>query len=174
MATQEWNIKARGVNCAITSCPFSEGEPVYTVLLLGAEGYERFDCSEEGWNQKPAEWSPLSSWKSPFKAPPPVPTGPLKQTDAQGLLRVLMQENDPLTLNARSLLALMLERKKQLRVVDRQENSLGEKVVIYEHVESGETWIIQDPQLKLDQLQPVQVEVAELLKIDWPHKSSLA
>lgn len=163
MTTQEWNIKTRSGVCAVTSRAFVEGELVHSMLLLGGEGYERRDFSEEGWAQKPAEWIPLSSWKSFFKPIPPQPTGPLKQSDAQGLLRLLIQENEPHTLNARSVLALMLERKKQLRVVDRQENE-GERVVIYEHLESGETWIIQDPQLRLDQLEPVQAEVAQLLK----------
>ena len=52
----------------------------------------------------------------------------------------------------------MLERKKTLKQVDTRE-SAEEKVLIYEHVKTGEVFIIADPRLRLDQLDFVQQEI---------------
>ncbi|MES2310318.1 MAG: hypothetical protein V4507_15805 [Verrucomicrobiota bacterium] len=163
MAIQDWNIKGRSLQCAVTQRPFVEDELIHSALFFGDEGYERRDCSEEGWAQKPEVWTPISTWTAPFKPSPTVPVDPLKKDDIQGLLRVLIEENDSSTVNARYLLAVMLERKRQLRVLDRRENE-HETVTVYEHIASGETWIIQDPKLRLDQLEPVQAEVTQLFK----------
>ena len=38
-----------------------------------------------------------------------------------------------------------------------------EKILIYEHVKTGEAFIIPDPRLKLDQLDAVQKEIYALL-----------
>lgn len=163
MSMQDWNIKGRSSQCVVTERPFVEDEPVYSALFFDKEGYERRDCTEEGWAQRPAEWAPISTWTAPFKPTPPATVDPLKKDDIQGLLRILIQENEPSTKNARYLLAVMLERKRQIRPLDRRETD-GELFTVYEHVASGETWIIQDPKLRLDQLEPVQAEVTQLFK----------
>jgi hypothetical protein len=56
----------------------------------------------------------------------------------------------------------MLERKKMLRQVDRQKQA-GVSLLVYEHLPSGEVWLIEDPGLKLGELKAVQDEVAHLL-----------
>ncbi len=56
----------------------------------------------------------------------------------------------------------MLERKKVLRQIERQREE-GGSVLVYEHLPSGEVWLIEDPGLKLGELSAVQDEVAHLL-----------
>jgi len=56
----------------------------------------------------------------------------------------------------------MLERKKVLRQIERQRQE-GLTVLVYEHGPSGDVWLIEDPGLKLGELQTVQEEVAHLL-----------
>ena len=58
------------------------------------------------------------------------------------------------------ILALMLERKKVLRPLPSPEKT----TLLYEHVMTGETFIITDPQLSLENLIEVQQEVSELLR----------
>ncbi len=62
----------------------------------------------------------------------------------------------------RYILALMLERKKVLRQIERQRQE-GGSTLVYEHLPSGEAWLIEDPGLKLGELSAVQEEVAHLL-----------
>ncbi len=56
----------------------------------------------------------------------------------------------------------MLERKKVLRQIERQRPE-GLSVLVYEHLPSGDIWLIEDPGLKLGELSAVQEEVAHLL-----------
>jgi hypothetical protein len=49
-----------------------------------------------------------------------------------------------------------------LRQVDRQRQE-GVSLLVYEHLPSGEVWLIEDPGLKLGELKAVQDEVAHLL-----------
>ena len=86
----------------------------------------------------------------------------MKKDDAESLLRRLIAENAPTSRNARYILALMLERKKVLRQIERQKHD-GNAVLVYEHIPSGEVWLIEDPGLKLGELTSVQDEVARLL-----------
>jgi hypothetical protein len=77
-------------------------------------------------------------------------------------LRRMVTENAPSTRNARYILALMLERKKVLRQMERQKQE-GVSVLVYEHIPSSEVWLIEDPGLKLGELTAVQEEVTKLL-----------
>ena len=40
----------------------------------------------------------------------------------------------------------------------------GRRLLFYEHAATGETFVVTDPGLRLDQLEEVQREVSELLK----------
>jgi hypothetical protein len=74
-----------------------------------------------------------------------------------------LQEGRPEQARAAYILALMLERKRQLRPTDTRDDADGRRLLLYEHVRTGETFVVADPRLRLDQLEEVQREVAELL-----------
>ena len=93
--------------------------------------------------------------------PPPKPEA-LKREDAEALLRKFIDSPDPGHGNVRFILAVMLERKRTLKQRDTTERD-GQKILIYEHMRTGETFLIPDPHLRLDQLEHVQAEVAALL-----------
>lgn len=158
----EWNIQSRATQCATTGRSFVEGETVHTALYWKDGAYQRVDICDEAWAQRNENIAPLSAWKFSYEPPPPPPPEALRKDDAESLLRFLMQENDPTKRNARYILTLMLERKKILKMIDRQKNG-DQTILIYEHLSSGETWFIEDPHLKLAELEPVQNEVAALL-----------
>ena len=162
MLTQDWNIQPRAVVCAQTGEPFAKGERVYSALYWREGKYQRVDVKEAAWNARNDNIEPLSAWQTDFVPPPPAPVEPLKKDDAESLLRRLMAENDSSSLNSRYILALMLERKKVLRQLERQRTE-GRSTLVYEHLPTGEVWLIEDPGLKLGELQSVQEEVARLL-----------
>ena len=56
----------------------------------------------------------------------------------------------------------MLERKRILKQIQTEERDRG-RVLIYEHVKSGDVFVVPDPQLRLDELESVQREVAALM-----------
>jgi hypothetical protein len=165
LLSQEWNIQSRALQCAVSGRPFEKGEKVFSALYWREGQYVRVDLNEESWKARNDNIEPLSAWQTEFVPPPPAPVETLKKDDAESLLRRLISENVPSTRNARYILALMLERKKVVRQIERQRND-GLSVLVYEHIASGEVWLIEDPGLKLGELQSVQEEVAHLLAGD--------
>jgi hypothetical protein len=162
MLMQEWNIQGRALQCAVSGQPFAKGEKVYSALYWREGAYARVDLNAESWQARNENIEPVSAWQTEFVPPAPPAPEALRKDDAENLLRRLVAEDVPATRNARYILALMLERKKVLRQVERQRQE-GGSVLVYEHGPSGEVWLIEDPGLKLGELKSVQDEVAHLL-----------
>jgi hypothetical protein len=158
----EWEIKPRAHQCAKSRESFAEGAMIYTLLFRDRNGFRREDISEQAWSEMKDQVQPFSFWKSRYEAPPPPAPDPVPKESGESLLRKLLYEDQPDRLNTRYVLSIMLERKKILKQVDVRENG-PVKLLIYEHAKTGEVFIIEDPQLKLDQLDSVQQEVYTLL-----------
>ncbi|WP_075089403.1 hypothetical protein [Verrucomicrobium spinosum] len=172
-----WNIKSRAHECSRTNRPFEEGERFYTAIYFdtGSGEFQRRDVAESAWKEELAERKPFSYWKSEYVKPesmkPKVEiTG---RESAEDLLRRFVEEDEEHTEHARYILALMLERKKQLVPKETKETEHG-KTIIYEHRKSGEVYIIKDPELRLDELAMVQDEVAMLLGFGGPAAEAAA
>jgi hypothetical protein len=163
----EWAIKQRADVCAVTHRPFAAGEYFYTLLFHDAGGFRREDLSEEAWRNRNENIQPFSFWKSRYEPLPPRSSEPLPRENAEQLFRRLVASEDP-PANACYVLAAMLERKRVLKQV-KTEKSVNGCVLIYEHRGTGDVFIVRDPQLRLDELENVQNEVAELLR--KPRKS---
>src|SRR5947209_17725679 len=159
----EWPIKHRANECARTQRPFEPGEQFYTLLFREGDGFRREDLSEEAWAARNENIRPFSFWKTRYEPPPPAPAEPVAKETAEELLRRLLAQNDPANRNAVFILAAMLERKRVLRPIANDENS-DHSLSVYEHRESGEVFLVPRLQLKLDQLDQVQSEVAALLQ----------
>ena len=158
----ELAIKNRADSCAVTQRPFVSGEYFYTLLYHGADGYRREDLSEEAWQSRNENIRPFSFWKSRYEPLSPKPTEPVPKESAEQLFRRLIASDSP-PANACYVLAAMLERKRVLKQVKTEESRQG-RVLIYEQSSTGDVFIVPDPQLRLDELENVQNEVAELLR----------
>lgn len=158
----EWAIKHRADFCAATQKPFSPGEYFYTLLYHSADGYRREDLSEEAWQNRNENIRPFSFWKSRYEPLPPKTPEPMAKENAEQLFRRLMASDSP-PANACYVLAAMLERKRMLKQVKSEDTPDG-RVLIYEQGATGDVFIVPDPQLRLDELENVQNEVAELLR----------
>jgi len=159
---QDWEIKPRGECCNECRAAFSDGQVYLSRLVFGQDGYVRDDYCETCWSARKDSATRYSSWRGRYKSPP-LPTEILQKETAESLLRRLMEGNDPTRGNAIFILAVMLERKKLLVEKDTQKNPNGSLTRVYEHRKTGETFLVPDPQLRLDQLEPVQREVVEML-----------
>jgi len=169
--TQDWTIQSRGHHCTATRHQFAEGEPFYTLLFDDKTGYRREDLCEEAWKARPLDApAPYSFWKTKYNPPPPPTPEALGRQTAEDLLRTYMSEQLPESADkarhmaaARYLLAVMLERKRILKEVEVKRGADGTITRIYEHGKSGEVFVVPDPQLRLDEIEQVQIEVASLL-----------
>jgi len=160
----DWTIQSRSGACAATGRHFAEGEFFYTLLFRERAGFRREDLCEEAWKTRQADAEqPYSFWRAKFEPPPPAAPEALARETAEDLLRGYMTEQDEAHANARYILALMLERKRLLKQVEAKEDIHG-RTLVYEHVKTGEVFVVPDPGLRLDQIEAVQNEVAGLLK----------
>ncbi len=160
--TQEWNIGGRGRKCAKTGRPFEDGEWFYTLLYRDRSGFRREDLSQAAFAERNDNIQPFSFWRGKFEAPTPGAPETVPRQSAEEMLREFTMEDRPEHRNARYVLAVMLERKRQLRHVDTKQGDDG-PLLIYENIKTGEIFFVPDPELHLHQLEPVQEEVATLL-----------
>jgi hypothetical protein len=129
----------------------------------------RRDVATEAWAEETAERTPLASWKTEYVKPQSGPAKPEITTkeSAESLLRRLIEDDQEHTEHARYILTLMLERKKLLVPKETKHTESG-IMQIYEHRKTGEVFIIRDPELRLDEIEAVQEEVAMLLGFAGP------
>ncbi|HEY7001351.1 MAG TPA: hypothetical protein VH330_06385 [Candidatus Udaeobacter sp.] len=158
----EWAITHRADVCAITKRPFVPGEYFYTLLYHGTDGYRREDLSEEAWQNRNENIQPFSFWKSRYEPLPPKAPEALPRENAEQLFRRLIASKNPPP-NACYVLAAMLERKRVLKQVKTEQKNNG-RILIFEQAVTGDVFIVPDPQLRLDELETVQGEVAQLLR----------
>jgi len=162
--SQDWDIKPRGESCADCTTAFTDKQPYFSMLAFkDGEGYRRADFCDKCWPAHQQEATPASSWQGTFRLPPPPPEEALKKETAEHLLRRLMQDEDDTRVNVIYILAVMLERKRILIERDIQHKEDGTTIRVYEHRSTGETFLIPEPYLHLDQLEEVQTEVVTML-----------
>lgn len=161
---QEWNIKPRARVCAVCGNGFQEGGECISALFATDGGYERRDYCIGCWDGRNDGGEPFSQWQSTI-----VPGNgsakeePIKRETAEALFRRLVELDDPANINVVYILAVMLERKKQLVERDAKPRPEGGILRIYEHKASGDTFLVIDPQLRLDAIGEVQKQVIALL-----------
>ena len=162
----EWNIRPRGHVCSICEKKFEDKQPCVSVLReTETGGYEGMDCCAPCWKGMTRDWTPFSVWEGEYEAPPPPQqkAEPVKKDTAESLLRRLVLLDDPAMRNVIYVLAVMLERAKQLVERDAKPREDGTILRVYEHRKSGDSFLVIDPRLRLDRLGDVQQQVIELL-----------
>lgn len=164
----DWNIQSRAHACQGCGRDFKNRETLHTVLFDERQAYHRQDVCEACWQAQFGEGANhrrgfVSHWQSLYEPPPAAPPEPIQKETAETLLRKLLENHDPQHAGAVFVLAVMLERKRLLKA-KAQAVETGRRVLIYEHVRSGDVFTIPDPDLQLDQLESVQRDVAHLLE----------
>ena len=162
----EWNIQSRAHACEVCGQAFADKQTYHTVLFDEPPLLRRSDICEacaKKVNDQRGRAGFISQWQGTYEAPPAQPVEAIQKDTAETLLRKLVALNEPRHAPAAFILAVMLERKRLLKVKE-QFSRDGLKVYIYEHPKSGDVFAITDPDLHLDQLQQVQHDVAHLLE----------
>jgi hypothetical protein len=167
----EWNIQSRGHACRACGRPFADQQPYHTLLFDERQTYERIDVCEGCWTRQYSQGATsrkgfVSHWQGVFEVSAPRPE-PIQKETAETLLRRLIGQPDPRFGAARFILAVMLERKRVLKVRDQVQQE-GQRVFVYEHARTGDVFTIPDPNLQLGQLEAVQRDVAQLLERGVP------
>ena len=164
----DWNIQSRAHACRACEKPFVSKQPYHTLLAFDRHELARQDVCEACWTAQFSEGAKdrkgfISHWVGEYQAPPAAPPDAIQKENAESVLRKLMEKNDPQYRAAAYILAVMLERKKILKVkAQLREN--GVRVFVYEQPKTGDVFTIPDPELQLNQLEAVQRQVAALME----------
>ena len=164
----EWNIQSRAHACQACERHFRDQEAYHTLLFDEPIGFTRMDVCEGCWGSQYSFGASdrkgfISHWQGIYVPPPAAPPDPIAKESAESLLRKLVVLGDPQYQATCFILAVMLERKRLLKVQS-QATRDGQRVFIYEQPRTGDVFAIADPNLQLNQLEQVQRDVAQLLE----------
>ncbi|MCG3147654.1 MAG: hypothetical protein PCFJNLEI_01094 [Verrucomicrobiae bacterium] len=159
----EWDLQPRSNCCTACQKAFADKQDYHTLLSLTETGYQRRDLCSACYPAAERA-GVVSYWQGEYKLPPPPPVDPIQKDTAESFLRKLVEAKDPTQAGACYILAVMLERKKILKHRDTIKDEAGHDLLVYEHAANGESFTVLDPQLRLDQLETVQRQVATLLQ----------
>ncbi|MBI1839360.1 MAG: hypothetical protein HYR88_00715 [Verrucomicrobia bacterium] len=163
----EWHIQSRSHACQSCGQEFRDHASYHTLLFDERQEYHRQDICLQCWETQYRDARDrkgfISHWQGVYEAPPASPPDPIQKDTAETLLRKLMERNDPVYLPATFILAVMLERKRLLRVKEQLRQG-ARRIFIYEQPRTGDLFSIPDPDLQLDQLENVQRQVGDLLE----------
>jgi len=163
----EWNIQSRAHTCSACGKPFADKQSYHTLLYDERGDLKRSDICDPCWQAQHSDGARekkgfISYWHGIYEAPPP-PSDPIQKENAESVLRKLVELKDPKYAAASYILAVMLERKRLLKVKEELVRE-GQRVFVYEQPRTGDVFTITDPNLQLNQLEAVQREVASLLE----------
>jgi hypothetical protein len=161
----EWNIQSRAHTCEGCGQPFADKQAYRTLLFERSKELRRSDvcepCAQKTVDAR-NQTGFISQWQGVYEAPPAQPVEAIQKDTAETILRKLIEQNDPRHNPAAYILAVMLERKRLLKVKEQIQRG-GRRIFIYEQPKTGDIFQITDPDLHLDQLESVQRDVAYLL-----------
>jgi hypothetical protein len=163
----EWNIQSRAHACQACGKAFADKQQFHTLLFEDKQQYARLDICPECWTSQYREGANdrkgfVSQWQGVYHAPAAAPPEAIQKDSAESLLRRLIELNDPKHGPVCYILAVMLERKRVLKVKEQIQRE-GGRIFIYEHPKTGDVFTIADPNLQLNQLEEVQRDTANLL-----------
>ncbi len=163
----DWNIQSRAHACEACGRSFVDKEAYHTLLFDDKANFRRSDICRGCWEKQYSDGATerkgfVSYWQGVYEAPAP-PVEAIKKETAESLLRKIIELNDPHYIPAAFILAVMLERKRLLKVKE-QITRENRRVFVYEQPGTGDIFTIADPDLQLNQLEAVQHDVAQLLE----------
>lgn len=166
----DWNIRARGHVCGACNSPFADKKPCVSVLRSAQDGgYERLDYCTACWRAQTPPEGLISVWEGTYEAPVKVEKEEIvKRESAESLFRRLVVLEDPAMQSIVYVLAVMLERGKRLVERGKRPHESGGILRIYEEKATGDSFVVLDPRLKLDQIAKVQEDVVALLSGTHP------
>ncbi len=172
----DWNIKPRATQCTACHAPFTPGMKGHSLLEPQEEGYQRHDLCDACFKALPEASHRFTSGAWTFTIPKATLSKqkeePVQKETAEHLLRVLTERNYSADRGVIYVLAILLERSKQL--IERRVtlNAEGFRLRLYEHRSSGDLFAIVDPALTPEDLPAVQQRVLELLEGPPQHVST--
>ena len=158
----DWSIKRGEFKCDKCSREFGEDEEHFSALYDENRQFVRRDFCLQCWNNR-EEGEMFSFWKTRV----PAQEEERKIVDDEIVMNFFQRlrgETDPMKVNFRYVLALLLMRKKVLKLEDIRYDDKGEALVLKQKGEDGEV-VVYNPQLTEEQIEQVTEQVGQILNV---------
>lgn len=160
---QDWTMPRRSDRCVACQREFTPGEALHVCLYDTPAGYERRDFC--GACPPPAEPRPVGVWKSRRPEPGAAGTRGALAIDKPALLAFLEQladATDRRQVQFRFLLALLLWRKRALKLEGTRENA-GVELWDFNDPRTGAAHAVARPDLDESELERLSSELESLI-----------
>jgi len=158
----DWSIKRGELKCEKCSRDFANEEEYYSALYDEERQFVRRDYCLECWDGHDEERM-FSFWKTRV----PDREEERKVADDEVVMNFFMRlqgETDPMKVNFRYVLALLLMRKRVFKLDDIRYDEKGEALVLKQRGEDKEV-IVYNPELTEEQIAQVTEEVGQILNV---------
>ncbi len=156
----EYQIQPHTRRCARSGRELQPGEKYFAVLVEEGDRFVRQDYSSEGWQGPPA--GAFSFWAG--RVPAKEESQRLRFDDEMVLdcFHRLEGQEDPRKISFRYVVALLLLRRKRLKV-DSAPGPAGQDKLCLRCARTGTQYQVVDPRLNAEELEKVQEDVFQVL-----------
>lgn len=158
----DWSISRGDQKCVACSRDFAVKEEYFSALYDEDRQFVRRDYCPQCWDAQDKA-KVYSFWKT--RVPEKEETR--KVVDDEIVMNFFMRlqgETDATKVNFRYVLALLLMRKKILKLDDIRYDDRGEALIM-KHREEGTEFVVYNPQLSEEQITQVTDEVGQILNV---------
>jgi len=163
---QQWEVESASGVCGKTGRTLSEGEEFYTVLFEEGESFRRVDFATDAWDGPPEGCFCCFKYRKPVKEKKKK-----LLVDAEmliGFFRRLEDETEPVRVQFRFVLALLLMRKRLLQY---ESSTTTEGQEVWEMLLTYDKSMhrVVNPHLTDDQIENVSRQLTAILHSDMGH-----
>ena len=156
----EYQIQDNTRRCSVSGRELKPGDKYFSALFDENGSWMRRDFSPECWSGAPAE--AFSFWSGRLPPSGAARRLPIDDELLLDCVRRMEEEVEPKRISFRFVVALLLMRRKKLKLVEaRQEGT--QEILILQATQSRETLAVVNPQLTDEEMNSVQDEVFEVL-----------
>jgi hypothetical protein len=159
----EYQIQANTRRCVVSGRELHVGDRFYSALSHEDGRLVRRDYGEESWQGPPP--GAFSFWSGRIPEEESDRRPPIDDDLLLGFLERLASESEPAQVQFRYVVALLLMRRRRLRLQDAKTND-GREMLILRSVRNGQMYQVVNPCLDETQMQVVQDEVFRVLGWD--------
>lgn len=149
--------------CAGSGRAIKAGERFHGVLVADGSKFARLDFAPEAWSGPPE--SAVAHWVGRVPDENAVRRPAFDDETLGQCFRQLDGVTDAAEVNFRYVLALLLMRRKRLRLVEERADAAG-SIMVFTELKDGRQWEVRDPHLTEAELQEAQESVFRLVGWD--------
>ena len=156
--------------CAATGDPLLPEKPAMATLCEREEDegfFERFDFSIKAWERGDRPQRLFSYWRYTVPEAGKKPDIVIDDTVLMDLFERLASDERPVRIAFRYILALVLVRKRKLKLVGREETESGETWLLQWKGTDGEPFEVNNPGIAEDEIQDLSDQLGEILQGDF-------